>query len=112
MYSLEKKLTEREKAWIREYYKAEGNATEATRRVYGGTPGSCRVKGHKKLMKFEPILSEIEEREFDKMEYQEISGIEFYLGCLERDFERGEEFGKMMKGFARRGLSKLLKGRK
>jgi hypothetical protein len=42
------KFTERERAWIREYFKAEGNATKASRTVYGGTPGACRVKGHKK----------------------------------------------------------------
>jgi hypothetical protein len=58
------KLIQREKAWIKAYFVAAGNATEATRRVYGGTPGACRVKGHKKLKKFEPILNEIEERGF------------------------------------------------
>jgi len=67
MESLKGEVTEREKAWVKEYFR---NATEATRRVYGGTPGACRVKGHKKAKKFELILREIVEPEFDKMEYR------------------------------------------
>lgn len=64
-------------------FKIKFNATEATRRVYGGTPGACKVKGHKRLMKLEPLLKEIHEREFHEMEYQGIDGIDFYLGDLE-----------------------------
>ena len=91
-----------------EYFKAEGNATEATRRVYGGTPVACRVKGHKKLKKFMPIINEIVEKEFHEMEFQGISGIEFYLGNLERNFERALDFDKFMKG-NRKVMTRLLK---
>ena len=98
MESIDKKLTKKEVSWIKEYFKAEGNATAATREVYGGTPGACRVKGHKKLKKFRHIIGEILEREFDKMEFKGISGIDFYLHNLQRDFEIAEEFGEFMKG--------------
>ena len=99
------KFTERERAWIREYFKAEGNATEATRMVYGGTPGACRVKGHKKVKKFKGILREIKEKELDKMEYQGVSGIDFYLGNLEREVEEERRFMKMVSG--KKGLRLL-----
>jgi len=99
------RLTEKEKAWIREYFKADGNATAATRTVYGGTPGACRVKGHKKAKKFETILREIREREFDKMECQGMSGIDFYLGNHEREVEEGERFMEAVGGT--RGLIQL-----
>jgi len=39
------KFTEREKVWIRNYFKSAFNATAAARVAYGGTPTSCRVKG-------------------------------------------------------------------
>ncbi len=90
MQALERRLTEEERAWIREFFEAKFNATEATRRVYGGTPGSCRVKGHKRLKKLEPIIKEICERKLHKMEYQGINGIDFYLGDLERRCEEAE----------------------
>ena len=44
MEDLNIKLTDKEKAWLRVYFEANGNATEATRTVYGGSPISCRVK--------------------------------------------------------------------
>ena len=84
MPCFDKQLTEKEVAWIREFFKAKFNATEAARRVYRGTPGSCRVKGHKKLRKLEPILKDIYEKGLHKMSYQDISGVDFYLGDLER----------------------------
>lgn len=86
MQSLDKKLTEKEKAWIKEYFKADGNVTEATRIVYGGTAGACRVKGHKKKLKFQRILQEIEARGFNRMEYNGVTAIDFYLGNLEESW--------------------------
>lgn len=91
MQGLDRELTDKEKAWIREFFKAEFNATETTRRVYGGTPGSCRVKGHKRLKKLEPILSDIYNKGLHKMEYQGINGIDFYLGDLEQKERRWKE---------------------
>ena len=38
MQSIDKKLTAKEKLWIKEYFKAGCNATAATREAYGGTP--------------------------------------------------------------------------
>lgn len=111
MQSLDRELTDKEMAWIREFFKAKFNATEATRRVYGGTPGSCRVKGHKKAKKIEPILREMYERDFHKMEYQGISGVEFYLGDLERRYEEGRKYDKLIKLAlkSKRGISYLEK---
>ncbi len=108
MESLESRLTEKERAWVKEYFKSEGNATEATRRAYGGTPGACRVKGHKKLKKFAPILHEIEEREFHEMQYHGMSGIDFYLGDMERRFEKSERFWQEVGGA--KGLIRLARG--
>ncbi len=108
MQTIHRKLTEKEKAWIKEYFRVDCNASEATRKVYGGTPGACRVKGHKKLKKFRDILIEIVEKEFHKMEYQGISGIDFYLGYLERNFERAMEFGEFMRG-NKKVIPRLLK---
>jgi len=79
-------ITEKEKAWIKEYFKADKNATEATRVVYGGTVGSCRVKGHKKKLKFQSILEAIETRGFNRMKYNGMTGIDFYLGNLEESW--------------------------
>lgn len=63
MEDLDIRLKEKEQAWIRIYFEAHGNATEATRIVYGGTPISCMVKGH---------ISDnvIMERGFDKMSWR------------------------------------------
>jgi len=111
MQSLDRALTDKEMAWIREYFKAKFNATEATRRVYGGTPGSCRVKGHKRLKKLLPIIREICEREFHKMEYQGINGLEFYLGDLERRVEEGLKYEEIVKMAlkSKRGFTQLEK---
>ena len=107
MKSLKGKFTEREKTWIKAYFKAVGNATEATRVVYGGTPGSCRVKGHKKKVKFQLILQEIEARGLDRMEYNGVTGIDFYLGNLEREKNEQRRFIEMVRG--KRGLKKFVK---
>ena len=108
MESIDKKLTEKEVSWIKEYFKAKGNAAAATREAYGGTPWACRVKGHKKLNKFRHIINEIVEREFHKMEYRGISGIDFYLGNLERNLAGTMEFEEFMKG-NKRITARLLK---
>jgi hypothetical protein len=42
-------------------------------------------------LKFRPTLTEIKEKEFDKMEYQGISGVEFYLGDRERQIEKAKK---------------------
>jgi hypothetical protein len=54
-----KRLTEKELAWLFEYVQSMENASEAARVVYGGTPISVRVKGHKKKVKLKPILDKI-----------------------------------------------------
>ncbi len=80
MEDLEIRLTEKEALWIRVYFACGYNATEATRVVYGGTPLSCRVKGHKRLVKLAPVIYDIAERGFHKM----ANGVEFYLSDMER----------------------------
>ncbi len=107
MKSLKGKFTEREKTWIKVYFEADGNATEATRVVYGGTPGSCRVKGHKKKLKFQFILQEIKARGLDRMEYNGVTGIDFYLGNLEREEDEQRRFIEMVRG--KKGLKKFVK---
>jgi len=82
-----RKLTEKEEAWIKEFFKASGNASEAAQRIYGGSSGSSRVKGFRRVKKFEPILVDIQQRGLDKMECQGISGVKFYLRNLERKSE-------------------------
>ncbi len=52
-------LTEREWRWLWEYTRTGSNASQAARVVYGGTPISVRVKGHKKKEKLKPILDRI-----------------------------------------------------
>ena len=103
------KLTEREKDWIKAYFENEENATEATRQVYPGTPGACRVKGHKKVKKFKTILTEIKLKELNLMQFQRMSGIEFYLGNLERNEEEARMFWKEVGGI--RGFAKMLRRR-
>jgi hypothetical protein len=100
MQTIYKPLTEQEKAWIKEFFNAEMNATEATRKVYGGTQSSCKVKGHKKFKKLRELLTEIQEREFYQMEFQGITGIDFYLGNLQRQLEKYQAFDS----FLRKGL--------
>ena len=73
------KFTEREKVWIRNYFKAGFNATAASRVAYGGTPISCRVKGWGKKKKFEPILEYIFKRRLFQMQ----GGVDAYLVWLE-----------------------------
>ena len=99
------KFTEKEEAWINKYFEANGNASKAARAVYGGTPGGCRVQGHRKVEKFKAILKEIREKELDKMEYQGVSGIDFYLGNLKRKAEEERRFIEMVRG--KKGLSFL-----
>lgn len=93
-------LTEREKAWINAYFEAGGNATEATRKVYGGTPGACRVKASKKLRKLRPLLTEIGEKGLHRMEYKGITGIDFFLGDLERRIKISEKSESRIFGLA------------
>jgi len=73
------KFTEREKVWIREYFRSAFNATAAARVAYGGTPTSCRVKGFRKRSKFEAILEGIFNRELFQMQ----GGVDAYLVWLE-----------------------------
>ena len=54
-----KTLTEREWRWLWEYTRTGSNASQAARVVYGGTPISVRVKGHKKTVKLKPFLDRI-----------------------------------------------------
>ena len=107
MKNLKGKFTEREKKWIKVYFEADRNATEATRVVYGGTPGSCRVKGHKKKIKLKPILQEIATGGFYTMEYNGVTGIDFYLGNLEREENEQRAFIGMVSG--KKGLKKFVK---
>jgi hypothetical protein len=53
-------LTDREWKWLWEYTRTGSNASQAARVVYGGTPISVRVKGHKKKVKLKPILDRID----------------------------------------------------
>jgi hypothetical protein len=53
-------LTDREWRWLWEYTRTGSNASQAARVVYGGTPISVRVKGHKKKLKLKPILDRID----------------------------------------------------
>jgi hypothetical protein len=107
MESFKSKLTERETAWIKEFFEVSGNASEADRRIYDGTYGSCRVKGFRKVKKFEAILVDIQNRGFDKMEYQGMTGTDFYLGNLEREVEEREKFMKEVGGY--KGLFRLIR---
>jgi len=52
-------LTERQWKWLWEYTRPDGNASQAARVVYGGTPMSIRVKGYKMGVKLELILDKI-----------------------------------------------------
>ena len=55
-----RQLTDREWKWLWEYTRTCSNASRAAREVYGGTPISVRVKGHKKKLKLKPILDKID----------------------------------------------------
>ena len=74
-----------EREWIKEYFKTGKNATEAARIIYGGSPLNCKIRGGNKVKRLNTILKEIEDRNLDKMECQGMSGIDFYLGNLERE---------------------------
>ena len=54
-----KRLTEQEWKWLWEYTRTCSNASRAARIVYGGTPLSVRVKGHKNKVKLKPILDRV-----------------------------------------------------
>jgi hypothetical protein len=73
------KFTEREKVWIREYFKSAFNATAAARAAYGGTPASCRVKGWRKRTKFDAILEKI----FYRRLFEIQGGVDAFLTWLE-----------------------------
>jgi hypothetical protein len=55
-----RQLTDREWKWLWESTRTGSNASQAARIVYGGTPISVRVKGHKKKVKLKPILDKID----------------------------------------------------
>ena len=71
MEDLNLRLREKEASWIRVWFESGGNATEATRAVYGGTPISCCVKGHKRLRRLTPVIEWILDRGLDLMSYKE-----------------------------------------
>ena len=78
------KFTERQKIWIREYFRSAFNASRAARVAYGGTPISCRVKGWRKRRKFEKILEEM----FDQKLFMMQGGVDVYLRWLEQGDRR------------------------
>ena len=105
------KLTEKDKAWLRVYCKTRGNATEATRVVCGGTPLSCRVKGYKRRTRLSPIIDDILGRGFHRMRYGDMTGVDFYLGNMERMAQEEKAFWdevRRMKGGKR--LVRMLRG--
>ncbi len=53
-------MTEREWRLLWEYTRTGSNASRAAEIVYGGTPISVRVKGHKKKIKMKPYLDRID----------------------------------------------------
>ena len=57
-----RQLTDREWKWLWEYTRTCSNASRAARVVYGGTPISVRVKGHRKKVKLKPILDKISDK--------------------------------------------------
>jgi hypothetical protein len=80
------KLTDREWNWLWEYTRTGSNASQAARVVYGGTPISVRVKGHKKKVKLKPILDKISDKwndltkDIDQIERE----VDAYLKRLKR----------------------------
>ena len=86
------RLTEKDKAWLRVYCQTRGNATEATRAVSGGTPISCLVKGHKRLKRLLTVIDDILDRGFHRMRYGDMTGVDFYLGNMERMAEEEKAF--------------------
>ena len=105
------RLTEKDKAWLRVYCATKGNATKATRIVCGGTPLSGRVKGYKRRTRLSPIIDDILGRGFHRMRYGEMTGVDFYLGNMEREAEEEKAFWdevRRMKGGKR--LVRMLRG--
>ena len=102
MEDLDIRLKEKELSWIRVYFESGGNASEATRCVYGGTPLSCRVKGHKRLQRLLPVICDFFDRGFDKMD----GGVDFYLSDMERKVKEREA---LMERMGRGSLKKRLK---
>ena len=83
-------LTDREWRWLWEYTRTGSNASQAARVVYGGTPISVRVKGHKKKVKLKPILDRVSakwndlKKDVDQIERE----VDAYLKCLRRRTRR------------------------
>ena len=105
------RLTEKDKAWLRVYCATKGNATEATRVVCGGTPLSCRVKGYKRRTRLSPIIDDILDRGFHRMRCGDMTGVDFYLGNMEREAQEERAFWdevRRMKGGKR--LVRMLRG--
>ena len=81
-----RQLTDREWKWLWEYTRTGSNASQAARVVYGGTPISVRVKGHKKKVKLKPILDKISDKwndltkDIDQIERE----VDAYLKRLKR----------------------------
>jgi hypothetical protein len=103
MEALRRPLTEKEWNWIRYYFYFRGNASKASREVYGGSPGACRVKGWRKKKKFTAVLGEIINRELYLLE----GGIDIYLSTLNKKAEEHKAFMREVGGT--RGLLRTFK---
>jgi len=83
-------MTEREWRWLWEYTRTGSNASQAARIVYGGTPISVRVKGHRKRVKLKPYLDRISDKwndltkDVDQIERE----VDAYLRRLRRKIDR------------------------
>ena len=81
-----RQLTDGEWKWLWEFTRTCSNASRAARVVYGGTPISVRVKGHKKKVKLKPILDKISDKwndmakDIDQIERE----VDSYLKRLKR----------------------------
>ncbi len=73
------RFTEKQKLWIRSYFKSAFNSTAAARVAYGGTPSSCRVKGWRKKKRFEAILEVM----FNRGLFKVRGAVDLYLTYLE-----------------------------
>lgn len=97
MEGFNRKLKGKEVSWIKIYFQSGGNASEATRYVYGGTPLSCRVKGHKLHRRLQPVINDIVGRGFDQMKTEDTTGVDFYLEDRDRRLKESEFFGELMR---------------
>jgi hypothetical protein len=88
---------------IQYYFSFRGNASRASREVYGGTARSSMVKGWRKKKKFTAILREIIDREFYLMD----GGIACYLYYLNTKAEKHKTLMREVGGT--RGLLRSLK---